>query len=339
MSALIFNSEASRRNIGNHFLSVIAPSFTIRRSGDIKKLIDSFVCQTFKGIELILVIEQSKELFHIISNYIEKKGYSNARVIFSESKAGASKARNLGLAQARGDIIAFVDDDVILFSDWAENLLASFEDNEVVAATGQVIPLWAKKGWEWFPQGFDWIFGCSRKNSFESLFEVGSVNGPNASFRRDPLVLVKGYSPNLGAFWLEKAQWQIFGEETELSLRIRSETGKIIVYNSHCKVWHNVQEYKLSWLFIAQRAFEAGRTRKMLLLLSLKEGKKRDRGSTEALILNEVLSEVFITVFTKAFKMPFIVIRQVMASLFILFFVMVGFFLTNTEIPTKFPTS
>jgi len=55
-----------------------------------------------------------------------------------EPVPGLSRARNAGTLAARGDIVAFIDDDAIPEADWLENLTAAFDDESVGAATGTI---------------------------------------------------------------------------------------------------------------------------------------------------------------------------------------------------------
>lgn len=57
-----------------------------------------------------------------------------------EPQPGASKARNTGIDHATGDIIAFIDDDMTAHPDWIVRLQQSFQNPEVMAVTGLVLP-------------------------------------------------------------------------------------------------------------------------------------------------------------------------------------------------------
>jgi GT2 family glycosyltransferase len=55
------------------------------------------------------------------------------------SPPGLCRQRNRGLDEAQGEIVAYVDDDVLLESDALEQLLEPFADPAVVGATGKVL--------------------------------------------------------------------------------------------------------------------------------------------------------------------------------------------------------
>lgn len=60
--------------------------------------------------------------------------------LVNEARRGSSYARNTGIAAARGDFIAMVDDDMTVTPDWLERLLAPFARADVMAVTGNTLP-------------------------------------------------------------------------------------------------------------------------------------------------------------------------------------------------------
>ncbi|WP_197050736.1 glycosyltransferase family 2 protein [Deinococcus sp. YIM 77859] len=61
--------------------------------------------------------------------------------LIEERRQGLAYARNAGFLASRGEIVATTDDDVIVPPDWIERLAAPFARADVLAVTGNVLPL------------------------------------------------------------------------------------------------------------------------------------------------------------------------------------------------------
>lgn len=112
-------------------ISVVVPTFN--REKTIKRCIDSIVKQTLPPYEIIVVDDGSIDQTLTI---LESMVYKNLRVI-RQNHRGAQAARNLGIMNAKGDYIAFLDSDDEWMSDMLEKSVDSFFDagcNSVVYA-------------------------------------------------------------------------------------------------------------------------------------------------------------------------------------------------------------
>src|SRR4051812_6158080 len=61
------------------------------------------------------------------------------RYIF-EQHQGLSHARNTGIREARGEVVAFTDDDITVDVAWLQQLTASLTDGRMVGAGGRIVP-------------------------------------------------------------------------------------------------------------------------------------------------------------------------------------------------------
>lgn len=89
-------------------ISIIVPIYNSEKY--FKKCIESLVNQTFKDIEIILVNDGSTDNSEkIIDEYIEK--YPDLIKKINKENGGQASARNLGLKNAKGKYIFFIDSD------------------------------------------------------------------------------------------------------------------------------------------------------------------------------------------------------------------------------------
>lgn len=58
--------------------------------------------------------------------------------LMNEKKKGASRARNTGLRNSKGEIIAFTDSDCIAKRTWISSLVNCYTDKEVAVVGGQI---------------------------------------------------------------------------------------------------------------------------------------------------------------------------------------------------------
>jgi len=241
-------------------ISIITASYTMDRFKDIIELLDSIQVQSYKKIEIIVVADGAPELAEKIKNHIHQKNHSNISVLCNEGERGLSSARNLGIKQATGEIIAFVDDDALLFPNWAEETAKAYAgDSSIIGLTGPILPLWEDESMAWFPKEFYWIFSCTYWDWTEPI-EVRNGYGTNISFRKEAFDQCGYFKISLGV----KGGWQgPGGEETEFSIRVKQQTHKRIVYHPNIKVKHKVYRYRLSNSFIRKRAYWEGYTKAM----------------------------------------------------------------------------
>lgn len=301
-------------------LSIVVTSYTTERLTDIFELLDSIKAQGYRNVETIFVAEKSLELSEKIKAYGEARGLSNMRVVFNNGEPGLSAARNLGIEHAQGDIIAFVDDDVSLFSDWAEEMVKAYTDDSIIGVTGPAYPLWEDKSLAWFPEELYWVISCTAWNGWNEVREMRNAWGMNMSFQRQAFQICGAFRNEFG---FHKG---LMAEDNEFSLRVKAQTRKRIIYCPKVGLWHRVHRYRLSQQFIRERAYWIGRSRRMLKKLYQKADKGSDLLAPEHQLLRRILTRLFPAILKDLFTKPAIGWRKFRATFTALLFVTLGYY-------------
>ena len=100
-------------------ISVIVPVYNSAKY--LNKCLDSLVSQTIKSYEIIIINDGSTDdSLEIIKKYINI--YNNIKLISTQNN-GIGIARNIGLKQAKGEYVTFVDSDDYVSNDFLEKML------------------------------------------------------------------------------------------------------------------------------------------------------------------------------------------------------------------------
>jgi len=107
---------------------------TYNRARYICEAIDSVLSQTYYDYEIIIVDDGSRGGPHEILEEYTKKYSGKVTYVYQVNK-GISGARNAGIRRAKGEFVAFLDDDDVADKDWLEQIINGFLGKEVVACT------------------------------------------------------------------------------------------------------------------------------------------------------------------------------------------------------------
>lgn len=109
-------------------LSIIVPVFNMAAEGKLEYCLNSLVNQTITDYEIIAVDDCSTDNSLEILRFYEESYSSKFKVIASPDNRKQGGAKNLGLEQAKGDWIGFIDSDDWVTPDFYERLLSSAEE-------------------------------------------------------------------------------------------------------------------------------------------------------------------------------------------------------------------
>ena len=121
----------TRAELEKPLISVVIAAYNA--SDTISRCIDSVLAQSYAPIELLIVDDGSTDdTPEILSNHPARSRFIVIRV----ENGGPSRARNLGVGRAQGDLIGFFDADCLLHPHCAEELAASLRGQRVASVGG-----------------------------------------------------------------------------------------------------------------------------------------------------------------------------------------------------------
>lgn len=196
---------------------------TYGRCDDVARLFDSLARQTDPHFE-VLVVDQNAD--GRLLPIIEKGLVLGLRIRHIKmDRPSLSGARNRGIVEAQGDIVAFPDDDCWYESDTIEALRAAFSASPEING---VVGCWVEQYEHTNAADTSTVLTSSAWRKFRG----GDASSISLSFQRDLLTRIGGFDERLGV-----GCWFGAGEEIDLLLRAL-DTGAMLVRQPQVRVHH-----------------------------------------------------------------------------------------------------
>lgn len=173
-----------------------------------------------------------------------------------QDKRGPASARNLGMSIARGEIIAFTDDDCLPDPEWLREIAGAFSAPGIWAVSGSIFSR--------IPPG---IFVHSLLSSSTLVSESDHFMTGNFAVRKDAAQRIGGFDPRFGDPWFE---------DYDFAYRIRGGGGEIAAAPD-AKV-HHPPQYQSFWGYLRKTRFNE--------YLALMRVKYPDKGFDKAIRAN-----------------------------------------------------
>jgi len=199
--------------------------------------------------ELLLVDNGSQDASTVL---LRRFDADRPRVrILEETTPGASAARNRGIREARGEIVAFTDADCTPEPDWLQRLSPPFDDAGVGAVAGRVVPATPQTTLELFNALYT-LRSPSEPGRFERWTpRSGGFPTANLAVRRGLLEALDGFDETI----------EIYGEDHDLCARLYQQ-GAAITYTPEARVAHH---HRVRLQPMLRQAFGFGRSHPWLL--------------------------------------------------------------------------
>jgi glycogen(starch) synthase len=205
---------------------------TIDRAEALRTLLRALEHQSYPQFEVIVVVGPTHD--HTLDVLAE---YADRVQVLRCPTANLGQSRNIGLAAARGDIVAFIDDDAVPCVNWLAQLARLFADPYLAATGGSVylvhpdVPVLqhrlgiASAMAEQVDVRVSWLDQIVPEG--QSTWWVGRMMGTNMAFRRRALLDIGGFD--------EYFRW-VF-DDTDVCLRLMA-AGHVVQPVSEAMVYH-----------------------------------------------------------------------------------------------------
>ena len=186
-------------------------------SATLRGCLEAVAALRYTAFETIVVDDGSTDATAAIAG-----GY-DVRLISTENQ-GLSAARNTGLMAARGEIVAYLDDDARPDPHWLHFLVRGFRTTDHAAVGGPNLP----------PPDDGPIAACVANapggpiHVLVSDTDAEHLPGCNMAFRRDALLAIGGFDP----------QFRAAGDDVDVCWRLQ-EHGATLGFHAAAMVWHH----------------------------------------------------------------------------------------------------
>lgn len=206
--------------------------------------------------ELLVVDNNSSDRTREIVESYSSRFRDRIRYIF-EARQGKSNALNRGVLEARGEILAFMDDDVQVDPQWLYKISAPLQDGSWAGVGGRIIPPKDFSPPSWLP-----VEGPFSLGGILAFFDLGESPhelmeppfGTNMAFRKETFAKHGGFRVDLGPC----PGTEIRGEDTEFGRRIL-RAGERLWYEPAAIVRHAVPENRLEKKYFLRFLYDHGR--------------------------------------------------------------------------------
>jgi glycosyltransferase involved in cell wall biosynthesis len=224
------------------FMSVIVP--TRERPKLLAACLDALLSLHYPRYEIIVV--DNAPTTTITADLVQQKyGHLPKIRYVREDGRGISRARNRGIREARGEILAFTDDDVVVDTYWLAQIAMAFAQSEDIGCvTGCTLPLQLDTPSQFWFEDIGLIEGTDKKSKFyprrfdqttrhSQLYQAGYCgHGANMAVRAEVMRAIGGFDPALGVGMPSRG-----GEDLAFFLHVVMQK-KVLAYEPSVLVRH-----------------------------------------------------------------------------------------------------
>ena len=209
------------------------------------------------GWEVLVVDNNSSDQTRDVVEEFCRRYPGRFRYLF-EPQPGKSHALNAGIREARGDVLAFMDDDVTVDPTWLQNLTADLEDGEWAGAGGRVLLEGTFSSPRWLALDGPYSLGHTLFAHFDKGAYACELTeapfGTNMAFRKEMFEKYGAFRTDMGP----SPGSEIRHEDAEFGHRLLT-AGERLRYEPSAVVYHPAPEHRIQKDYFLKWWFDFGR--------------------------------------------------------------------------------
>ena len=209
-----------------------------------------------------------------VAKFAKEHTEINIRLV-DEPQQGLSYARNRGIAESKGQFLAFIDDDETINEGFVSAYIDLFRNHGAFVGSGALKVCYETARPKWMSHYTEKMIA----NPFDLGDEIVTITskimptGGNMAFNRELFNLYGNFDTSLG----RRGSELFGGEENDLFDRIR-DLGERIFYTPYAVAYHHISEHKLTPEYFDKLAYGVGASKLL---------RARKRGTEQALYSDE----------------------------------------------------
>jgi glucosyl-dolichyl phosphate glucuronosyltransferase len=246
-------------------VSIVIPTYNrVRLLHGLLDNLERLVIPENTDLEIIVVDNNSTDSTRDVVEEIRRKSRRAVRYIL-EKERGSSHARNGGIREAKGEIIAFLDDDETANADWLCEIMEAFGRFKCQGVAGKLIPKWTESPPEWYTtEGPYRIVGATSGHNrgdkyLEYTVDTLLPGTGNLAVRKECFEKHGLFRTDLGP----RGEDYSLGEDKEFCIRL-IQAGEKLIYAPNAVVYNTVHEDRVTKQYCKRYHFRYGRANAIL---------------------------------------------------------------------------
>jgi len=225
-------------------ISVIIVNYN--RPHEVKDAVQSLISQSVKPFEVIIIDDASKSPLSM------KVDGSKIKLVRFDEEIGLSSARNYGIKAAKGEYIAFMDDDCVASEHWIEELQKGIKVGGEILG-GPLRPLFRAAPPKWWNEN-DLGYFAGVGNA-----ETQEIWGANMVFKKEVFKTIGVFNPSIGR---QKGKLLAFEDK---NLILKGKKSYRVLFLPKAEVYHLVRSQRLTLSYMIRWSFSHGKSIRIAL--------------------------------------------------------------------------